>query len=87
MCFTGEDCMSSFKGKSKVTPQKKLEKNPKFQEAFQRLGDSWVLEKDVIKKLEHFTCVMYAQCRESSVDAIRLKMLRQMCGEDKRLTS
>ena len=28
--FTGEDCTSSFKGKGKVTPLKKLEKNPKF---------------------------------------------------------
>ena len=30
---------------------------------------------------------MYGQCRESSVDAIRLKMLRRMVGEDERLTS
>ena len=32
--FTGEDCTSAFKGKGKVTPLKKLEKNPKFHEAF-----------------------------------------------------
>ena len=30
---------------------------------------------------------MYGQCRESSVNAIRLKMLRKMVGEDERLTS
>ncbi len=29
--FTGEDCMSAFKGKGKVTPLKKLMKYPKFQ--------------------------------------------------------
>ena len=85
--FMGEDCTSSFKEKGKVTPLKKLEKNPKFQEAFQHLGDSWDLEEDIIKKLEHFTCDMYGQCRESSVDAIRLKMLCKMVGEDERLTS
>ena len=85
--FTGEDCTSSFKGKGKVTPLKKLEKNHKFQEAFQCLGDSWVIEEDIIKKLEHFNCLMYGQCRESSVDAIQLKMLRKMVGEDERLTS
>ena len=85
--FTRGDCTSSFKGKGKVTPLKKLEKNPKFQEAFQRLGDSWVLEEDIIKKLEHFTSVMYGKCRESSVDAIRLKMLRKMFGEGERQTS
>ena len=30
---------------------------------------------------------MYGQCGESSVDAIRFKMLRKMVGEDERLTS
>ena len=32
--FTGEDCTSAFKGKGKVTPLKKLMKNPKFHRAF-----------------------------------------------------
>ena len=32
--YTGEDCTSAFKGKGKVGPLKKLQKNPKFQKAF-----------------------------------------------------
>ena len=32
--FSGEDCTSAFKGKGKVTPLKKLQKNPKFHKAF-----------------------------------------------------
>ena len=32
--FSGEDCTSAFRGKGKVTPLKKLQKNPKFQKAF-----------------------------------------------------
>lgn len=32
--FSGEDCTSAFKGKGKVQPLKKLQKNPKFQQAF-----------------------------------------------------
>ncbi len=32
--FSGEDCTSAFKGKGKVTPLKKLQKNPKFHGAF-----------------------------------------------------
>lgn len=32
--FSGEDCTSSFKGKGKVGPLKKLQKNPKYQAAF-----------------------------------------------------
>ena len=37
--FSGEDCTSSFKGKGKVAPLKKLQKNPKFHKAFR-----WVNE-------------------------------------------
>ena len=32
--FSGEDCTSAFKGKGKVAPLKKLERNPKFHKAF-----------------------------------------------------
>lgn len=32
--FSGEDCTSAFKGKGKVAPLKKLQKNPKFHTAF-----------------------------------------------------
>lgn len=40
--FTGEDCTSAFKGKGKVAPLKKLQKNPKFQRAF-RLVDYYFI--------------------------------------------
>lgn len=36
--FTGEDCTSSFKGKGKVTPFRKLQKYPKFQKSFRLVG-------------------------------------------------
>uniref|UniRef100_UPI00358F23F1 uncharacterized protein n=1 Tax=Myxine glutinosa TaxID=7769 RepID=UPI00358F23F1 len=39
--FSGEDCTSAFKGKGKVGPLKKLEKNPRFHRAFGELGDNW----------------------------------------------
>ena len=32
--YSGEDCTSAFKGKGKVAPLKKLQKNPKYHEAF-----------------------------------------------------
>ena len=32
--FSGEDCTSAFKGKGKVAPLKKLQKNPRFHTAF-----------------------------------------------------
>lgn len=57
--FTGEDCTSSFKGKGKVAPLKKLKKNPRFHKCFQQLGDDWNVNADVLKEVEKFTCLMY----------------------------
>uniref|UniRef100_UPI00358FA4EE uncharacterized protein isoform X1 n=1 Tax=Myxine glutinosa TaxID=7769 RepID=UPI00358FA4EE len=85
--FSGEDCTSTFKGKGKVGPLKKLEKNPRFHKAFSQLGDYWTLKPEVLRQLKQFTCLMYGQSRESSVDVIRAKLLRKMVGEDKKLNS
>ena len=85
--FTGEDCTSAFKGKGKVGPLKKLEKNPRFQNAFRQLGNDWVINEKLVKQLEHFTCLMYGQLREKNVDSARVKLLNRMVGEDKTLTS
>jgi hypothetical protein len=35
-CYTGEDCNSAFKGKGKLGPLHKLEKNPRFQKGLRR---------------------------------------------------
>ena len=40
-----------------------------------------------VKQLEQFTYLIYAQHRESSMDVIRAKPLRQMMGDDEKLTS
>lgn len=39
--FTGEDCTSAFKGKGKIAPLKKLQKNPRFHAPF-RLAPSTI---------------------------------------------
>ena len=75
--FTGEDCTSSFKGKGKVAPLKKLEKNPRFHKCFQQLGDDWNVNADVLKEVEKFTCLMYGQSRETSVDGARVRRRRE----------
>ena len=85
--FSGEDCTSAFKGKGKLRPLKKLQKNPKFQTAFRQLGDDWVVQPLVIKQIEQFTCLMYGRSRDTSVDVVRAKLLRKMIGENDKLTS
>ncbi|XP_034071932.1 uncharacterized protein LOC117545981 [Gymnodraco acuticeps] len=85
--FSGEDCTSAFKGKGKVGPLKKQEKNPKFHRAFSQLGDNWNVKPEVLKQLEQFTCPLYGESRESSVDVVRAKLLRKMVGQDDKLTA
>ena len=40
----------------------------------------------MLRQLEQFTCLMSGQSCESSVDVVRAKLLRNMVGEDKKLT-
>ena len=78
--FSGEDCTSAFKGKGKVTPLKKLQRNPKFITTFSALGEDWNIGDKVQNELEEFTCLMYGDPREKSVNKLRGKMLQKMVG-------
>jgi len=65
-----------------VSPGKELVKNPTFHKWFMQDDDDWNLKPDVLKQLEHLTCLMYAQKREVSVEVVRAKLRRKMVGED-----
>lgn len=54
---------------------------------FRKLGDEWSVEPKVMDDIEAFTCLMYGQTREKSVNAVRGIMLKKMVGEDKQLTT
>ena len=84
--FSGENCTSAFKGKGKVGPLKKLERNPRFQKTFRELGNEWNTASQVLRLLEEFTCLMYGQIREKSVNIVRFKLLQKMVGEGNNLT-
>ena len=85
--FTEEDCNSSFKWKGKVAPLKRLEENPRIHKCFRQLGDDQNVNADVLKEVEKFTCLMYVQSRETSVDGARVKLLRKMVGNGEKLIS
>ena len=42
---------------------------------------------EVQEQLEAFTCAMYGQAREKSVDLVRSKLLKKMVGEDSTLNT
>ena len=50
------------------------------------LCEDWNVSPDVQQQLEQFTCIMYGEARETSVNAVRAKMLRKMVGENQSLT-
>ena len=74
-------------GRGKVGPLKKLEKHPRFHQAFRQLGEEWNLKYHVLKQLEEFTCLMYGQNRESSMDGLRATLLCKIVVEDEKLIS
>lgn len=51
-----------------------------------QLGDEWTVKPEVLQQLEQFTCVMYGEVRETSVNKVRAKLLRKMVGQDEKLT-
>ena len=85
--FSGKDCTSAFKGKGKVGPLKKLEKNLRFHKLFMKFGEEWNLKSNVLEQLDEFINLVYGQNRESSMDGLRAKPLRKIVGEDEKLTS
>lgn len=77
-CCTGEVCDCAFKGEDKITPLKKLEKRPRFQDCFAKLGDSWETDDKLVDDLEEFGCLMYGFLRVvqfNTVQALLLKMV------------
>ena len=66
--FTGEDCTSAFKGKERVMPAKKLQKNPLHQKWFEALGNEWTVADELFEGLEAFTCFMYGYANIRNVN-------------------
>ena len=54
---------------------------------FRDLGNEWSLSDEIMTDLEKFTCIMYGQARETSVNTVRVNMLKKMVGEDETLNS
>lgn len=48
---------------------------------------AWCLPSSCKEELERFTCLMYGHGREKTVDAVRVKMIRKMVGEDESLSA
>ena len=65
----------------------KAGEEPRFHKVFVQFGEEWNLKSYVLKQFEEFTCPVYGQNRESSMDDLRAKLLRKIVGEDEKFTS
>ncbi|KAI8521965.1 hypothetical protein Bbelb_017190 [Branchiostoma belcheri] len=59
--FTGCDTVSAFAGRGKLGALKLVSKNEEHRNAFQQLGESWMVSPDseLFDKIQRFTCEMY----------------------------
>ena len=70
----------SFKDNTNEIPLKKLQRNPKFNTTFSALGEDWNIGHKVQNEHEEFTCLMYGDPREKSVNKLHGKILQKMVG-------
>lgn len=80
--FTGCDSTSAFKGKGKVKAVKLVEKNVHFKELFMELGESWIVDENILSSIEKFTCALYGKERVQKVNELRHLLLQSKCGGD-----
>ncbi|KAL8572154.1 hypothetical protein ACOMHN_057829 [Nucella lapillus] len=80
--YTGCDSVSSFAGKGKVAALKMLKSNENVQQAFSDLGKDWELSGELFKKLEQFTCKLYAPKQPTTgVNELRYQLLCAKNGD------
>ena len=53
---------------------------------FRSLGNDWDVSPSIARDLEEFTCILYGKARQKSVNAVRSVILKEMVGEDEKLT-
>lgn len=70
--FTGCDTTSAFVRKGKKGPFKVLSSNPRFIDAFQRIGqDSDSIDPEIIREIESYVCCMYGYPNLSETSKVR----------------
>ena len=54
---------------------------------YRQLGEDWTVKPEVQQQLEQFTCIMYSNACETSVNTFQTKMLKKIVREDEKLTT
>ena len=75
-CFTGCDSVGAFKRKGEKKTFQLLKANDKFLTSFSNLGKNWTVPDNVMAGLEEFTCLMYGQKAEASINRVRYNLFK-----------
>ena len=73
--YTGCDSVSAFSGKGKVKAFKLAMSDRDLQSMFTDLGTNWEVSDALMKKLEKFTCQLYATKYGGDINQLRYHML------------
>ena len=80
--FTGYDNVSAFAGKGKTKALKMLTHNEDYQDNFMEMGREWDMSLELMNKLEHFKCHLYAPKTScTKVTELRYHLLCTKKGE------
>ena len=71
--LTGDDYLSAFNRRGKITPFKVLEKHPEIQAALSQLGKNEAINESEFKMIEKL-CLFYGSKRIESVDDLRFEL-------------
>ena len=77
--FTHCDTTSALKGKGKLRPLAVLQRYPKYQATFLKLGTSWEAEEQMYQELEEFTCALYEKPGSKNIDKVKYILLKKKC--------
>ena len=80
--YTGCDTVSALAGKGKAIALKLLTINREIQDIFLQLGQMWDLSRELMDRLEAFTCLLYAPRTSSTkVNDLRYDIFCTKRGE------
>ena len=69
--FTGNDYVSAFFMKGKLTCWDILRDNPRFWRVFKEVGKDWLPSESLVQQLEEFVCLLFGSRQLKSVNAVR----------------
>ena len=64
-----------------------MERMEEFEESLAKLGNEWNITEEVYNSLEKFVCRLYGNSRFSSLDSLRLHLLKKRCNIEGKLDS